>query len=296
MSISESQLETWSHQGSVTQSAATYETIRRVLASPNAPYASRSYDIFLQGSYGNNTNIYAESDVDIVIALTSTYYSDLDWLNDNDKQAFNNNRSPAQYGIDEFRAEVLQWLKTNYGSSVEDGNKAIRVNAGGGRRDADVLPCAEHRLYRSYNGPYANNYEAGITFWPKGGSQVVNFPKQHKQNCIAKHSATNSRFKPAVRVFKNMRNAMQQKGYLTKGRAPSYFIEGMLSNVPPVKFTYSRQSTFENAWNWLKQADRDKLMCANGIHFLCRKANVCWDPDDFEATLSAYATFWNDGG
>jgi len=296
MTISESQLETWSHQGSVKQSAATYETIKRVLASPDAPYASRNFDIFLQGSYGNNTNIYAESDVDVVIALTSTYYSDLNWLNDDQKQAYNKNRSPAQYGITEFRDEVLQWLKTNYGSSVDDGTKAIRVNAGNGRRDADVLPCAEHRLYRSYGGPYFNNYESGITFWPKGGSQVVNFPKQHKQNCIAKHSATTSRFKPTVRVFKNMRNAMQQKGYLAKGRAPSYFIEGMLSNVPAAKFTHSRQSTFEDAWNWLRQADRDKLMCANSIHFLSRKANVCWDPDDFEATLSAYATFWNNGG
>lgn len=40
MAISEAQLETWSHQGSVQQSAATYERIRQVLSDPRAPYAN----------------------------------------------------------------------------------------------------------------------------------------------------------------------------------------------------------------------------------------------------------------
>ena len=40
-----------------------------------------------------------------------------------------------------------------------------------------------------------------------------------------------------VRVFKNMRNSMIEKKLLADGVAPSYFIEGMLSNVPNDKFT-----------------------------------------------------------
>lgn len=296
MSISESQLETWSHQGSVAQSAATYETIKRVLESPRAPYANRTFEIFLQGSYGNSTNIFAESDVDIVIALTSTYYSDLDWLNDGEKQLYNEHRTPAQYGVTEFRNEVLSWLKENYGNDVDDGDKAIRVDGTGGRRDADVLPCAQHRLYRNYKGPLANDYHSGITFWKKNGSQIINFPKQHKANCTTKHTGTSSRFKPTVRTFKSMRNSMRAKGYLDKGRAPSYFIEGMLSNAPNTSFVYSRQDTFANCINWLAESDREKLLCANKIHWLCRHANVCWNPEDFETTLKAYTMFWKDGG
>ena len=65
MAVSDAQLETWSHQGSKAQSAATYATVRRVLLDSRAPYANRSFDIFLQGSYNNDTNIYADSDVDI---------------------------------------------------------------------------------------------------------------------------------------------------------------------------------------------------------------------------------------
>jgi hypothetical protein len=37
--------------------------------------------LFLQGSYGNDTNIYAESDVDVVMRTDSIYYSDTSALN-----------------------------------------------------------------------------------------------------------------------------------------------------------------------------------------------------------------------
>ena len=37
------------------------------LHADDAPYAGKAYDTFLQGSYANDTNIYADSDVDIVI-------------------------------------------------------------------------------------------------------------------------------------------------------------------------------------------------------------------------------------
>ena len=77
MPIPESQLETWSHQGSITQSSATYNTIKDVLEGKNTPYAGKSYKVFLQGSYGNDTNIYTESDVDIVIRLDDCFHHDL---------------------------------------------------------------------------------------------------------------------------------------------------------------------------------------------------------------------------
>lgn len=72
MGIPEPQLDTWSHQGSVAQSSATYATVKNALEDPGAPYAYKSYEVYLQGSYGNDTNIYSESDVDVVIQLESS--------------------------------------------------------------------------------------------------------------------------------------------------------------------------------------------------------------------------------
>ncbi len=77
MGIPESQLETWSHQGSITNSSNTYNTVKNVLEDSDAPYAAKDYEVFLQGSYGNDTNIWSESDVDIVIKLGSCFHSDL---------------------------------------------------------------------------------------------------------------------------------------------------------------------------------------------------------------------------
>ena len=69
MSIPEYQLDTWSKQGSVTGSSGTYNAIKNVLEATNTPYADKDFSVFLQGSYGNDTNIYAESDVDILVVM-----------------------------------------------------------------------------------------------------------------------------------------------------------------------------------------------------------------------------------
>jgi hypothetical protein len=148
MAIPESQLKTWSGQGSVAQSAATYEIIKKALNDVGAPYHARDFSIFLQGSYGNDTNVYKDSDVDIVICLDPTYYSDTNALSDGAKSAFEKARSPAEYGYKKFKKEVVDWLGVRFGSDVKPGKKAISVKGNGTRRDVDVLVCAKHRRYR----------------------------------------------------------------------------------------------------------------------------------------------------
>ena len=97
MAIPGSQLETWSHQGSVTQSAQTYEAIRNVLNDSASPYYPKDFSIFLQGSYGNDTNVYRDSDVDIVMRLNQTYYADKSALSEGAKSNYDKAFSPATY-------------------------------------------------------------------------------------------------------------------------------------------------------------------------------------------------------
>jgi len=80
MAIPESQLEIWSHQGSITQSSTTYNSVKNVLEDNGVPYSGKDYEVFLQGSYGNSTNTYAESDVDLIIMLNDCFQHDLDDL------------------------------------------------------------------------------------------------------------------------------------------------------------------------------------------------------------------------
>ena len=283
MAISEQQLQTWSHQGSVRGSSETYQTIKAALEDPEAPYVGHRFEVFLQGSYGNDTNIYAESDVDIVICLTEVFDGDIGGLSPADKVVYEAGHSPATYGFHEFKAEVFRWLQWKYGNEVKLGKKAVFVPGSNSRRNADVVVCIEHRHYTSYQSGWNPQYQSGICFWKADGTQIVNFPKQHRDNLTSKHQGTSSRFKANVRVLKNMRKAMVNRGFLADGIAPSYFLEGMLYNVPSHYFVNSFQQTFKNYLNYLWKCDPVQLICANKLHWLIRDGcQTCWNTNDFK--------------
>ncbi|NKK72475.1 nucleotidyltransferase [Rhizobium leguminosarum bv. viciae] len=292
MAVSEAQLDTWSAQGSTQQSAATYQTISKVLNDENSPYYQRTFDTFLQGSYGNATNIWADSDVDIVIRLQSVYYSDTENLSPAEKANYDKNFSKADYSLTKFKEEVTSWLTSNYGNKVDGSGKAIFVPGNNGRRDADVLACAQHRHYDSYPAVGAPSYREGIVFWLKDGTKIVNYPKQHSENCTRKHQDTNSYFKNTVRIFKNMRNRIIDEGRIVEGIAPSYFLEGLLSNVPNQFFAGTYTQTVTNCINYVLVSDTTQFTCANKNHWLIRDAPVCWSPSKFETYMKALKAYW----
>ncbi len=292
MPISEQQLQTWSHQGSVTQSKATHETIRAVLNSTASPYYLRSFDDFLQGSYANDTNIYADSDVDIVIRLTSTFYHNTDDLQQGDLAAYQRDRIPADYELSDFKGDVALWLQQHY-AGVTIGNKAIFIPGSGNRRDADVLVSAEHRHYRSYSGLLGPQFNEGLVFETTTGRRIVNYPRQHRENLSNKNKATGSWVKSTVRIFKNMRNRMIEEGYLEAGEAPSYFIEGLLYNVPNSYYGDDHLTSVTNCLNFIQNANRENLTCANELHWLVRDdEDVCWSTADYESFRISLRLFW----
>lgn len=294
MAISESQLDIWAKQGSIIQSANTYAIIKSALENVSAPYYSKDYNIFLQGSYGNDTNIYADSDVDVVIKLESTYYSDLSNLSENELALYNSKRTAASYSYDEFKTDVIKQLRAEFGSNVKPGSKAIFVQGANSRRDADVIAAAEFRKYLRFQNFSNQDYIEGICFWAKDGTKIINYPKLHSKNCTTKHQATNSWFKPVVRIFKNMRNSMIGKGYIEEGLAPSYFLEGLLYNVPNDKFGMTYAQSLVEIINWISHADHSKLLCANEQYYLVHPTSpVTWRKEKLEEFLAASIKFWN---
>ena len=294
MAIPEAQLETWTALGSVTQSKTTYGTVKNALEASDAPYASKSYTSFLQGSYGNDTNIRTDSDVDIVMRTDSVYYSDIESLSEADKVEFTKAWSAATYTLDDFKRDVTAQLKKKFGSSVTPGNKAIFIKGNGGRRDADVLPCAEFRRYRQFKASYSQDYEEGICFFLSDGTRIENFPKQHSDNCTSKHQSTGQRFKPTVRVYKNVRNKMIERGLLQEGVAPSYYLEGLLYNVPANRFGGSQVANFTDTLNWIIQADRSKFVCANEQFYLLNDYSpMTWRAANCDKFLNAAVDLWN---
>ena len=295
MPISQSQLETWSHQGSIQQSSATYQTVRSALLDQAAAYKDKSFEVFLQGSYGNATNIYAESDVDTVIRLDSIYGYDVSALPSEQQAAFQQAFSSATYSFAEFRTGVVNRLTRAFeATNVTPGNKAIQIKANGSRRSADVVACYEFRRYTRFISPSDQEFVLGITFPTTSSGRIINYPRLHSDNCTAKHQATSSWFKPMVRILKNMRSKLVADAKITKDIAPSYYLEGMMWNVPNDKFGTSYQDTFINSINWLCQTDRSKLKCANEQHALLGTSNVQWPSDKCDMFLSAIIQLWKE--
>lgn len=295
MSIPESQLETWAHQGSITQSAQTYASIKRVLESDETPYAGKNFKVFLQGSYGNDTNIYAESDVDVVIQSNEAFYYDLDWLTDGQKAAFHTaHPGSASYGYQQFKNDVVGVLKAQYGDAVTVGPKAIAVAAGGSRRKADVIAAVQHRQYWEFTNRGEPAYHEGICFFASDGTRIANFPKQHSANLTRRHQASGKWFKPLARILKNARERLKDDGVIKADVAPSYYLEGLLYNVPVELFGSSYSDSLRAALSWLKKAAKQDFLCANERYYLLRENSaVTWRAAKCDEFLLAMEELWD---
>jgi hypothetical protein len=293
MAISESQLDTWSHVGSIQQSSDTYNAIKNVLEANGTPFAAKDYEVFLQGSYGNDTNIYAESDVDIVIKLNSCFYSDVDALKGEELEAYKAAFSDATYCYPEFKRDVLKVLTGQYGTDARAGDKAIAIAGKGKRRKADVIVACEFRRYYKFRAS-PGEYTSGICFWNKSDKRIANYPKQHSANLTARHQATGGWLKPMIRVLKNLRGRLVDDRLIPVGTAPSYYLEGLLYNVPVEKFKIDYQTCFVNTIKWIQnEAQKPNLICVNEQYHLLRdNSSVSWKPADAEAFLNAATKLW----
>jgi len=188
----------------------------------------------------------------------------------------------------------VQGLQKSFGqNAVKAGEKAVKIQASGNRRSSDVVVATEFRRY--YSGPLGPLHVPGICFFTQAGKQISNYPKQHSANLTMKHQATHQWFKPMVRILKNMRSRLIDDGILAAGSAPSYFIEGLLYNVPNDKFGTSYEDTLVAAVNWILTADRTKFVTPSGQHYLSRDgASECWPCANCNGFLDAVVRLWND--
>lgn len=293
MAIPEADLTTMAAIGAQTTSKETYATVKLALEANDTGYASKNYNVFLQGSYGNDTNIYKESDVDVIICLDSIFTYDLSNLPPEQNQAFTAVHGAATYTHTHFREDVLTALYARFGAHVKPGTKAAMIEPLHNRRKADVLIATQHRKYNRYVSATDESFVKGISFHKSDGTRVANYPKQHRENMITKNQATNEWFKHIVRIFKNARQKLIEQGVIDVGVAPSYYLEGLLYNVPVDKFGISYENSMVNCINWLLAADRTKFFCANEQYKLLNGNNdVTWNTRNCDVYLNGLVDLW----
>ncbi|MBU2922222.1 nucleotidyltransferase [Winogradskyella psychrotolerans] len=304
MAIPERQLKTWSNQGAVQSSAATHKSVENCIKKVSWK-DDVNYVTYLQGSYPNYTNIYGNSDVDLVVEFRSIFSKDLSALSATEREQFDSNYSDAKYSLAAFKTSVVEQLKLCYGEkSVKVDNKAIVVSGDGSSRlDCDVLVCNPYRKYKSYSN-VNDNYIKGIVFKtehdiPK--KTIINYPKIHLKNGSIKNRSdnTNGNFKPAVRVLKNIKAAMVNNGYITKELAPSYFLECLVYNSNNSNF---QKSTFEEItvaiinqfYSDNKDGTMTNYLVQNEQRKLFGSDEQQWSISDATTFVTQIIKFWNE--
>ena len=96
-----------------------------------------------------------------------------------------------------------------------------------------------------------------------------------------------------VRVLTNMRSRLVTNGLLDAGVAPSYYLEGLLYNVPAEKFEATYGGTFIEAINWIAQADRRKFVFASEEYYLFGSSAVQWTVANCDLFLNKVIELWN---
>lgn len=296
MAIPESQLETWSRHGATASATALYERIRTGLQSDPA-LQGRNFEVFLQGSYRNSTNIRGDSDVDVVAMLTDTYMPEYGALDAYTRSVVEGRASTATYKLTDFRRDVLGAIRRSFPMhNVTEGGKSIKIPRTSNNIPADVVPSLQYRLYLPSQGLLADaNYIEGI--WLRDVQRnysVVSYPKRSYDNGVAKHGRTNQWYKPTVRIFKNARGWLEDNGLMQSGTASSHAIECLLYNVPDEQFGVSYGDTFVNVVNWLNGADLTNFVCQNGIQRLFDSGR--WTTQYARTYIDALIQMWNQWG
>jgi hypothetical protein len=196
----------------------------------------------------------------------------------------------------ELEADILAALTASFGTGrVQPGNKAIKVQTGVGRMEADVLPCFEYRAYEYFRSRDDLRAYWGVAFFDSGGAQIENFPRYHIDNGQAKNAAgrTNGWYKPTIRVVKNFRNWLVDRDLLGRGVAPSYFLECALYNVPDTIFTSDYSSSVPRILNYLLANSGTGLICQNGVVPLVGNGPTMWSEINLFAFAIAGLNAWS---
>lgn len=296
MAIPETQLDTWSRQGATASATALYERIRMTLKN-DAALQGRKFDVFLQGSYRNSTNIYGDSDEDVVAMLTDTYMPEYGALDAYTRSAIEDNSSSATYTLTDFRRDVANAVRRAFPShNITEGGKSIKIPRTRTNIPADVVPCLEYQLYLPPQTLLGDaSHVDGIWLWDvQRGHAVTSYPKQSYDNGVAKHGRTNQWYKPTVRIFKNARGWMEDNGLIQSGTVSSHAIECLLYNVPDQQFGSSYGDTVVSVVNWLNGADLTNFVCQNGIQGLFDSGR--WTQKNARAYIGALIQMWNQWG
>lgn len=223
MAIPENQLKIWAQPGTVQGAKNTHAAIRNALAGHQWPDDVR-YRTYLQGSYRNNTHLRRQSDVDVVVELTSLPVRDGSLLPDAQKRSLKERFPDSEYGWRRFRRDVLKAITDRFGESrVREGKKTLKLVMESPEIPVDVVVAVRYLNYTEYSGQRSYKHTEGMGLYlPMESRWTVSYPHLHRRKGVAKEKATNWWFRRTIRMFKNARAQLVEENGLAPATARSY--------------------------------------------------------------------------
>lgn len=240
--FSEQTLDNWRKPASESEEQKISNAISMIKDAVNSHeiLKTKSTEFIIQGSYGNNTNVRLDSDIDVCVMLKDTFFS-----------IYREGANSEMYGFtdgtnsyEDYKKWIIEALVKKFGQeNLKIGNKSIKINSNTYRVQADVVPAFQYRNYTNDKNNDPQNYTEGIKFISSQGEEVINYPKIHIENGISKNTDTNRKYKRTVRLFKRIKYKMIEEGHSVSNSITSFLIESLLWNTPNYVFV-----TSEN-WN-----------------------------------------------
>ena len=281
MPIAERTLSKWSHHRAATAFTQAHLPIREALDTYSWP-SDIKYEVFLQGSYKNDTNLGGDSDVDVVVRLNQRLRPRVAELSGQQLQEDASHQGAYQRWKS-FRDHALKAMGARFGRAANSGRKTLKVPKGKIPADADLVVTLRCK--------------GGLAFYlPDERRWVVSFPQQHHDQGQKKEEATNYRFKRTIRMFKAARNRLVGKKMLTKDDAPSYFIECLIFNVPDSLFAPRLAPTYTGIVDWLRTAKLQGFKCQNGQVDLFGPGREQWSQKRARVFVKALQGMWDTWG
>ena len=276
MTISEDTFTSWSQGPGKTEAdkCENAETAVRKAIAADEKLSVLDISVFAQGSYMARTNVRQDSDVDVCIRYNTAFFPE--YPDGKTSKDFGNGDGALRFA--DFKNMVEKALKSYFGEAgVTRGNKAFDVHANTYRIDADVVPTYEHRRYtgnKSADGTW--QYYSGVAFDPDNGARIKNWPKQNYDNGVQRNDATSRRYKRVIRIFKRLRNKMQEDRIPDAANIASFLIECLVWNTPisafePDTYTENVKQVIIAVWNATKTDEAcSKWVEVNGMKWLFR--------------------------
>ena len=231
MKYSEERLQLWTAPLSDTEKQRSDNAIKMIQAAIDGSEELKNMDIeiFIQGSYVNNTNVRSESDVDVCVMLKDVFHG----VYPDGKKMEDYGFIAAALTFSRYRDMVKSAFQAKFKSEyVSDGNKSLKIDENTYHVKADVVPAFQLRNYNYWGSTDSGRYVEGTWFESKEGEEVQNYPKEHIANGRTKNNGTIYKYKKLVRIMKHIRNEMLDEKKADGNKITSFLVECLIWNIP----------------------------------------------------------------